>query len=218
MKSIVIYFSQTGNTEKIARAIKNGVSKLTGHCDIVKMQEANPKRLYEYDLIGLGSPVIGRVPGNVNIFIKELRFLGGKHIFSFCTHGTHPELYFPDIVLKLKRQGLTVIGTRDWYGTVFLVHFPKPYPTDGHPDQTDLKEAEMFGCEMVELSQKIYAGETELIPPVPAWPEWPKKKILIHLPVNIGLPLWSNIIRKYVYIRNAAFVWTTVRYMVLICQ
>ncbi|MBN1367784.1 MAG: flavodoxin domain-containing protein, partial [Dehalococcoidales bacterium] len=106
MKCIIVYFSQTGNTEKIARAIQAGVKKTAGHCDIVKMQEANPRRLYEYDLIGLGSPVIGLVPGNVAIFIKNMSFLGGKHIFSFCSHGTHPEMYYPDIVRKLNRRGL----------------------------------------------------------------------------------------------------------------
>ena len=171
MKCLIIYFSQTGNTEKIAGAIQAGVKKAAGNCDIIRMQDANPRRLYDYDLIGLGSPVIGLVPGNVDIFIKNMSFLGGKHIFSFCTHGTHPELYYPDIVRKLNKRGLVVIGTRGWYGAVYISAMPQPYPTNGHPDEIDLKEAESYGSEMVELSQKIHAGHKELIPPELPWPD-----------------------------------------------
>jgi ferredoxin len=48
---------------------------------------------------------------------------------------------------------------------------PEPYPTAGHPDDIDIAEAEAFGREMVDRSQKIHAGATELIPPVPKAPE-----------------------------------------------
>ena len=45
MKAVVIYSSQTGNTEKIAYAIQRGVKQVTGQCDSLKMKETNPKRL-----------------------------------------------------------------------------------------------------------------------------------------------------------------------------
>jgi flavodoxin/ferredoxin len=170
LKCILIYFSQTGNTEKVARAIQSGVKQATGHCDIVKIKDANPLRLYEYDLIGLGSPVIGAEPGNVSAFINNIRFAGGKHIFVFATHGTQPQNFFPSIVPKLKRRGLIVIGTRDWYGNCCSPESPIPFPTAGHPDEIDLKEAKEFGKEIVERSLRISVGETELIPPVPKPP------------------------------------------------
>jgi flavodoxin/NAD-dependent dihydropyrimidine dehydrogenase PreA subunit len=175
MKCIVIYFSQTGNTEKIATAIRAGVENAAGHCDIVKMKDANPQELYHYDLIGLGSPVFSCEPINVKNFINNMRSVGGKHIFIFCTHGTHPERYFPSIAPKLKRKGLIVIGMRDWYGSVFIPEMPKPYFTDGHPDKIDLKEAKNFGKEMVKNSWKIHAGQSALIPSNPPRPpRWPK--------------------------------------------
>jgi ferredoxin len=96
--------------------------------------------------------------------------VGGKHAFVFNTHGTIPEYYFPSIVPKLKNRGLVVIGMRDWYADCFIPWHPEPYPTAGHPDEIDLKEAEEFGREMVERSRRISAGETGLIPkdsPVP---------------------------------------------------
>ena len=95
VKSIVIYFSQTGNTEKVARAIQAGISQTTGQCDLQEMRDANPLRLKDYDLIGLGSPVIGQCPKNVLQFVRHLRFVGGKHAFSFCTHGTSAQGLLP---------------------------------------------------------------------------------------------------------------------------
>jgi flavodoxin/Fe-S-cluster-containing hydrogenase component 2 len=167
VKCIVIYFSQTGNTEKIAAAIQAGVKQVAGHCDIVKIKDANPNRLYDYDLIGIGSVAFGTEPTNVSDFIKNMHFVGGKHAFAFSTHGSTPEPFFPNIVPKMKRRGLTVIGMGDWYGDCTLLHHMDPYPTAGHPDEIDLKEAEDFGREMVERSRRIAAGETHLIPPVP---------------------------------------------------
>ena len=167
MKCIVIYFSQTGNTEKVACAIQRGVKQVAGNCDIAKIKDANPKRLYEYDLIGIGSPVFEVT--NVWEFLKNLQFVGGKHAFFFCTHGTaiHGYTFFPNAYKRAKKSGLVIIGTGDWYGDCYLLHMPEPYPTAGHPDEIDLKEAEDFGREMVLRSWKIASGETALIPPEP---------------------------------------------------
>jgi flavodoxin/NAD-dependent dihydropyrimidine dehydrogenase PreA subunit len=172
MKCVIIYFSVTGNTEKIAKAIQAGVKQAAGNCDIIKIKDANPRRLYEYDLIGLGSPIMGLEPDpdNVRAFIKNLWSVGGKHAFVFSTHGANPDPFFPSIVPKLKQRGLVVIGMGDWYGSCYLSETPQPYPTAGHPDEIDFKEAEEFGKEMVERSRRIAAGETRLIPPVPPAP------------------------------------------------
>ena len=72
MKCIIVFFSLTGNTEKVARAIQTGVKQAAGNCDILPIKEANPKRLYEYDLIGFGSPVMGggTFPINIRNYIK----------------------------------------------------------------------------------------------------------------------------------------------------
>ena len=179
MKCIVIYFSQTGNTEQIAKAVHTGVQKTAGNCDLVKIKEANSRRLQKYDLIGIGTPVFGYEEAlNVRAFIKDMRFVGGKHAFAFATHGTHGEYFPSSIAPKLRRRGLIVIGVRHWYGNTYIPGAPDPYPTAGHPDEVDLQEAEDFGREMVELSQRIYAGETELIPPLPKAPKPSRAKML----------------------------------------
>jgi flavodoxin/ferredoxin len=176
LKCLIIYFSQTGNTEKIAKAIQTGVKQAAGNCDLLEMRNANPLRLGDYDLIGIGSPVMGADPANVGDFVNKMRFVGGKHIFTFCTHGTSVGFYLPSLYPKLKNRGLVVIGSADWYGDCVLLHMPEPYPTAGHPDEIDLQEAENYGREMVMRSWKISAGQTDLIPPAPEPPPMPKPK------------------------------------------
>lgn len=176
MKTIVIYFSQTGNTETIAHAIQRGVVEATGQCDLAEIREVSPLELGEYDLIGLGSPVMGAEPANVAEFVKQMRFVGGKHIFLFYTHGTNEGVYWPSIYPKLKARGLVVIGKADWYGDCHLLHMPQPYPTLGHPDEIDIEEAEKYGWEMAVRSMRISKGETDLIPEAPALLPPPKPR------------------------------------------
>ena len=174
MKCVVIYFSQTGNTRKVAEAIQRGVAQAAGGCDLLEIRQADALRMRGYDLIGLGSPVMGAEPGNVSDFVNKLRFVGGKHAFTFCTHGTSAGFFFPSIYPKLKRAGLVVLGHADWYADCFLLHMPQPYPTAGHPDEIDLQEAEDYGLQMTMRSMRVAGGETELIPPAP--PELPPRK------------------------------------------
>ena len=170
MKAVIVYFSLTGNTERIANAVRAGVEAEAGSCDFIKIKDANPKRLHKYDLIGIASPVYLEEPEVLKEFINGLWSVGGKHAFSCCTHGTLPEYYFPAVVPHLRSRGLTVVGWKDWYGDVFIPWHPEPYPTGGHPDDIDLAEAEAFGREVVVRSKRIKEGETNLIPADPPTP------------------------------------------------
>jgi flavodoxin/ferredoxin len=181
MNSIIIYYSQSGNTRKIAKAIQKGAAQQAGQCDITQIKDMEPSDVNQYDLIGLGSPVWnGGFTPNVRTFVENIPQQDGRHIFSFNTHGVMPELYFPSVVRKLKAKGFTVIGMRDWYGSVHFQIAPKPYFTDGHPDEIDLREAEEFGREMVERSQRIHEGETNLIPPLPKLELTPQLLVLLE--------------------------------------
>jgi len=154
----------------VARAIRTGVSKIARRCDIAVLPHADMRSLESYDLIGVGSPVWNGVPLHVKRFVDALPRLTGKHTFTFCTHGTVYVRFFPTMVRLLMKKGLVVVGTGHWYGSVNHPLFPKPYLTDGHPDEIDLTEAERFGESMVEISERIAAGETGLIPAVPPMP------------------------------------------------
>jgi len=168
----MIYLSLTGNTEKIARKIQSGISAAAGNCELVRLRDADWRKLQDYDLIGIGCPVYGgREPKVVQEFVKSIKYVGGKHCFAFGTHGTTPESFFPKFVPALKRRGMVVIGTYNCYAACYISGMPNPYPSGGHPDEIDFHEAEAFGREMVRRSLKIHSGETGLIPPNPRMPE-----------------------------------------------
>ena len=181
IKSIVVYYSQSGNTKKIAQAIHEGISKQGEPCEIARLRDVDPLDLAKYDLIGLGSPVIhARELPNVTYFINYMKGLDGRHAFAFCTHGTDPGFYIARIVPALIQRGLTVIGWNDWFGAAYVPMLPKPYFTDGHPDAIDLKEAEEFGREMVERSRRISLGEMGLILTLPKGKEYDE----LYRPIN----------------------------------
>ena len=174
MRSLVVYFSITGNTKKIAEAIHKGMSYTGESCDIAKMRDVISLNLKNYDLIGVGGPVMHlREPAIVEDFVEySMRHAEGKHAFAFCTHGALPAHYLSRVVPAMIQNGVTVIGWNDWFGGVCHPVRPKPYFTDGHPDETDLREAEEFGKEMMERSRRISNGETHLIPKFPMGKEY----------------------------------------------
>ena len=169
MKSLVIYYSQTGNTKKIAEAIRKGIAKEAGECDIKRLQDVKPDELEAYDLIGIGAPVWSSCPAtNVIWFEKSLpETLKDKHFFFYVTHGMTPGRAIIRGVQPLLDKGFTVIGWRDWYGGASLPHHCKPWFTDGHPDEIDLAEAESFGESMVRHSQRVSEGDADIIPILP---------------------------------------------------
>jgi NAD-dependent dihydropyrimidine dehydrogenase PreA subunit/flavodoxin len=206
-KGIVVYFSQSGNTKKIAEAIHRGMSRLMEQCDIARLRDVDSKDLAKYNLIGLGSPIwVYREPANVGVFIESMipDDVEGKHAFSFCTHGTCLGNYFAKVVPALMQKGLTVIGWNDWYCSVYLPYMPKPYYTDGHPDNIDLKEAEDFGREMVERSKKITTGETKLIPALPRGREY--DELYFTFPGGVHRYFPKDMMEEFIKVRNFQFV------------
>jgi len=167
MKVLIIYYSQSGNTLSIAKAIAEGMRAAGAEVTGCRFKNATYEMMEEYDLIGFGSPVWKADTPNMHHFIEKMPNQNGKHCFVFNTHGTLPHLYFPIVLPNLKNHGMIPIGYKDWYGDVNMPGMPKPYYTSGHPDEIDFEEAKAFGREMVENSPRIQAGDTSLIYPDP---------------------------------------------------
>lgn len=167
LKCIIIYFSLTGNTEMVAQAMQKGIIQATGNCDIIPMKEANPYKLGGYDLIGFGNPIMGQMRFNTYNFIKDIRYVGGKHLFLFST--AHSGMNnFNSLYTLFKEHGLIFIGGRAYKGAEYgPLGEPSPTAADGHPDKIDLEDAEAFGRQMAENSRLIYAGNSTLIPEQP---------------------------------------------------
>jgi flavodoxin/ferredoxin len=165
MKTLIIYFSQTGNTRKIADCIRDGIIDVTGQCDIMTITEAEPSLFLNYDLIGLGSPVFYyKEPFNVKDFIEAFPDLKAQHWFVFCTHGNVIGNFFPSVTQRLKKKGAIVIGFHNTYANITVPFYPKPSYTSGHPDVYDLYQAKNFDKEVADRSPKITNENSALIP------------------------------------------------------
>ncbi len=166
-RALIIYYSQTGNTQKVARQIRDGLKSAGWDVFVSILKEVKAKELENYDLVGIGSPVWYEMTPNMRRFVEELPDQRGRAAFSFCTHGTMPDLYFPLVIPRLKRAGFTVLGWEHWYGNCSIQIFPEPYYTYGHPDFVDLKEARSFGEQMGRKALAFLAGENIEIPDTP---------------------------------------------------
>ena len=55
-KAIVIYHTQFGNTEKIAKALVSGLGEQGIEVDCTTIEDAHVDKLTEYDLLAIGGP------------------------------------------------------------------------------------------------------------------------------------------------------------------
>ena len=199
MKSIVIYYTMSGNTKKIAEAIHAGMNESSGgKSDIARLREIETRDLSDYDLIGLGSPVFNsREPSIVAKFIQEtMRSVDGKYAFAFSTHGALPGYYFAMVVPAMIQRGLTVIGWDDWFCDVVYPVTPSPYFITGHPDAIDIEEAKAFGKEMVDRSHRISEGEIDLIPTFPRGKAYDDIYVPVEVPPTKEYPEeWDKLLK-----------------------
>jgi flavodoxin len=93
MKILVTYFSQTGNTEKIASAIHQEAAQ-ANDADLKRIDEIDPTTLSGYDLVFVGSPIhAGSLAKETKDFLNQLPELPGIKLAGFVTHSapTYPQ-------------------------------------------------------------------------------------------------------------------------------
>lgn len=168
LKGIVVYFSGTGNTAKVAGAIYRGMKSVIA-CDVAPIKMVKSEDMAKYDVIALGCPVWAhREVIRTKTFTYDMPRMDGKHAILFSTHGALPAGQFWGMSRNILKKGMTIIGWNDWCGPdLMLGHTAQPHTNLGHPDEIDLTESEAFGRLMAEYSMRIYAGEKDLIPQIP---------------------------------------------------
>ena len=132
-KALIVYYSMTGNTEKVARAIEQGARKAGMEPTVKKVSEALNEELYDYDLVCLGTPSIhGLPPHPVMKFMLEKGYeyrerklvwmnrqsIPGKKAVVFVTFsGPHIGVEEAIPAGKYLRQSFSHLGfeTEDWY-------------------------------------------------------------------------------------------------------
>ncbi len=157
MRAIVIYFSQTGNTRRIAEAIYRGLNSQHLPADMIPLSKVKPADLERYDLLGFGHPVFfWKPPLNVRRFIDSLPPLEGRKAFVFCTWGTHKSSALSVTAKMLSQRGLQILGTFDARGFDSYPIYKRMGLGFGHPDEKELAAAREFGA---DLARKVKTDE-----------------------------------------------------------
>ena len=132
--ALILYWSQTGNTEKVAQAIRLGLEEAGIQVTVKKPNEAENTDYFDYDLVCVGSPSIQWHPAKpIDDFLKnklatyrkqgkikpQAPKIPGKNALIFCTYsGPHTGLDEATPAGKYMRQFFEHIGftiTGEWY-------------------------------------------------------------------------------------------------------
>jgi flavodoxin len=165
MKVLVTFFSQSGNTEKVAKAMGEEASLAhEAHCKEIK--DITPDEVAGYDVIFLGSPLnSGSLAAPVKECLGALKAGSGQKMAVFITHfaPAYPDQdldgFAEPVKLACKEKGIEYAGCFDCQGALAqAMHEPvqkKLGLSDdqwkgmvdqmtGHPNEEDLVNAKAF--------------------------------------------------------------------------
>jgi flavodoxin I len=170
MKVLIIYFSQTGNTGKVAKAIYEEASP--GHeVESKKLEEVSAENLFGYDLVFIGSPIhAGNLAAPTKDFLNRIQIPSGVKMAAFLTHAgsAYPEQVMSKFTEPFKaacgKNGLEYLGCFSCQG--FLnpaIHemvkkgqnltdeqwAERVKEMTGHPNAEDLDKARAFAREVL---------------------------------------------------------------------
>jgi len=143
-KAVVIYDTKFGNTEKIARALSEGMKNEGLLVDCLKTDAVDPSKLSEYDVLAVGAPTQAfRISAPMKEFLRKLENvdLRGKKGFAFDTRlkSRFAGSAANGIEKKLKELGLTII--RDYASAIVA-------GTEGPLEENTEKRFEQIGSEI----------------------------------------------------------------------
>ncbi len=117
MKVLVAYFSMSGNTEKLAKAIHSEASK-KHESYLKKVDEVEPEWLNKHDVLFVGSPThAGELSAAVKKFMTELPKSPRFKVAAFITHASPErveyEKCFKAFEAFAKEKSFTLLGCCD---------------------------------------------------------------------------------------------------------
>jgi len=170
LKILITYFSNTGNTEKIAKSMKDGL--MDYDLDLIHVKDVDPTTLSSYDIVFLGSGVYAsRIDKSILIMIKKAVPDLPAKLAYFCTHASL-NLYqepFKRINNIIKEHNCEIIGEFDCVGEnlgipldtqlAMLERLPEDQREkakkdreriNGRPNEMDLENAKNFAISLVK--------------------------------------------------------------------
>jgi flavodoxin I len=136
MKTLVVYDSVHGNTEKIAQAIGDAIG---GEVEVLRVDKVDVSRLKDLDLLFVGAPTHGGRPSpSMREFLDQVQApaLEGTHVAAFDTRLTARWVkifgYAAGRIAKsLKNKGGTLVGSPE----AFYVEGSEGPLREGEPER-----------------------------------------------------------------------------------
>ena len=167
-KVLIVYFSQGGTTEKIAKAIRKGLLSLGYLVDLCNIKNEKAPDIKDYNLLGIGFPVYYyRPPFNITDYARGLD-LKGMPFFVFVLHGTYKSDAATTVrKILTKKEGVDLGYFHSFGADTYLGYLKRGYLfSPDHPQEKELIEAERFGREIAFRSErKSYLREKFEKPP-----------------------------------------------------
>ena len=171
-KVLVLYYSQTGNTKKMAELVADGVAQIPEiEVRLKSIDEANRDDIFWCDGLTLGSPThLGTVASIIKKFWEDLlpdwQKLDGKIGGAFSSQGGWgggAELTCLALMTILMNFGFLVFGVTDYAGYQFTAHYGVTQA--GEPkEQKQMEACRRLGKRLAEWVAVYIDGRNEVHP------------------------------------------------------
>jgi NAD(P)H dehydrogenase (quinone) len=173
MNITVVYFSQTGQTRKVAEAMATGLRKKKHTVRVLTILDVDPEDIKKCDLLGVGSPCFeSQAPSVVKTWLRTWPAIQDKPVFVFATAGGAPGRVLYELTRELRKKGANVIGGFMSRG---MVHHPAPCligRLPNRPNAKDLAEARAFALAVEKHLKSGNAGTMPESRPDALKPTW----------------------------------------------
>jgi len=115
-KIIVAYWSQTGNTEAMAKAIANGITEAGKEVEVLEISKVSLEELKGADVFALGCPAMGDEvleECEMEPIVSEIEdFANGKKIALFGSYGWGDGQWMREWEERMKIAGAVIVGAK----------------------------------------------------------------------------------------------------------
>ncbi len=164
---LIVYYSMTGNTEEMARAVAEGVGSVDGAVAVLKtVDEVEKDDLIRADGIILGSPsYYANVATPMKNFIDKWYFDYELPLFdkvggAFCSGGSRTggqELVVISMLMAMMNNGMIVAGPLyEAWGTFGATSVTETPPHDG-VDKYELGDCRLLGQRVASIAKRMNA-------------------------------------------------------------
>ncbi len=113
-KTAVIYWSQTGNTERMANAVAEGIAAAGGEAELFNVADITPEDALAYSGLALGCPAMGAEEledAEFAPFFQAIQgSLGGKRVALFGSYGWGDGEWMRTWQAEVESAGAELVG------------------------------------------------------------------------------------------------------------